>query len=278
MTNTGLIVADTGERVMILTGNESIDGVQQIAVEFPDGSIATADFIKKDPITNLAVISVSSDDLSAASKNSYKTADLGNFYSRSGETVIAIGSPLGYSDSVIYGEVTSTDNTVSVTDGEYDLITTNIQGSSSGNGFLINTDGQVIGMIAQKYATQNSSVITGVPVSLLRHLIEILCNNEEISYIGIHGQTVSETVSKSSGIPSGVYVTQVDANSPALEAGLAAGDIITEMDGRDIVTMKYIHNKIASLNPGDTIPITVQRMGADGYVKFKFELKVGECK
>lgn len=279
VTKNGLIVADTGDRLMILTDNDGLDNVEKIAVEMADDFIVTASFVKRDPITNLAVIAVSKDALDDSAKGSFTVADLGNSYTvRSGDSIIAIGSPLGYSGSVVYGEVTSVDNTVSVTDGEYNLITTNIEGAASGNGFLINTDGRIVGMIFQKYATQNSSVIVGVPISLLKHLTEVLCNNGAISYAGIHGQNVSEAVSKNSGIPTGVYITQIDANSPALAAGLAVGDVITQMDGREIASMRFIHNKIASLSPGDTIPVTVRRQGANGYVKFKFELTIGECK
>lgn len=279
VTKSGLIVADTGDRLMILTDHDGLDGAQQIAVEMPDDTIVQASLVKKDPVTNLAVIAVSEGDLDTQTRSSFAAANLGNSYGvKTGDSVIAIGSPLGYSGSVVYGEVTSVENTVSVTDGEYNLITTNIQGSSSGNGFLINTDGEIIGMIFQKYATQNSSVVTAVPVSLLKQLTEVLCNGGALSYAGIHGRTVSEEVSESSGIPKGVYVTQVDADSPALAAGLAAGDVITEMNGQRTGNMRVVHNQIAALNPGDAIPVTVQRLGAEGYVKFEFELTIGEIK
>lgn len=279
VTKTGLIVADTGDRLMILTDNEGIDGAQKIAVEMPDNTIVGATFIKKDPVMNLAVISVAENDLDEDAKKNCSVADLGNSYGvKSGDSVIAIGSPLGYSGSVVYGEVTSVTNTVSVTDGEYSLITTDIQGSSSGNGFLINTDGQVIGMISQKYATENASVVIAIPVSPLKQLTEALCNNDAIGYAGIVGQTVSAEISRNAGIPAGVYVTEVEADSPALAAGLAVGDVITEMDGQKIGSMRAVHNEIAALKPGTVIPVTVERQGADGYVKFKFELTIGEAK
>lgn len=279
VTRSGLIVADANERLMILTDYDGIDGAQKLAVELPDKSIVSAALVKRDPITNLAVIAVEKSGLNASQKSCCAVANLGDCYNiQIGDSVIAIGSPLGYSDSVVYGEVTSVENAVSVTDGEYNLIITNIMGSSSGNGFLLNTDGEVTGMIFQKYATQNSSAIVGIPGVLLKQLTEKLCNNEPISYMGIKGQTVTESISASSGIPAGVYVTGIDANSPALAAGLAAGDIITSMDGHSITNMRLVHNIIASLKPGDTIPVTVLRKGANRYVKFKFELTVGECK
>lgn len=276
---TGLIVADNGQNLLILTDYGSLTTMKQIAVEMPDGEILKASLVKHDPITDLSVISIPKNTLKGGTGTSFRTADLGNSYQvREGDSVIAIGSPLGYSGSVVYGQVTSIESTVSVTDGEYNLITTDILGSPSGNGFLINTDGQVVGLINQKYATQNASVVTGVPISLLKHLIEVLSNKGALSYAGIHGQEVSAEVSKSSGIPVGVYLTGVDATSPALAAGLQVGDILESVDGLRTTSMKLVHNKLTSLKPGDTVPVTVCRLGADGYVKFDFKLTIGESK
>jgi serine protease Do len=276
---TGLIVADNGQNLLVLTDFASLTTMKQIAAEMPDGEILKASLVKHDPITDLSVISIPKNTLKGGTGASFRIADLGNSYQvREGDSVIAIGSPLGYSGSVVYGQVTSIESTVSVTDGEYNLITTDILGSPSGNGFLINTDGQVVGLINQKYATQNASVVTGVPISLLKHLIEVLSNKGALSYAGIHGQEVSAEVSKSSGIPVGVYLTGVDATSPALAAGLQVGDILESVDGLRTTSMKLVHNKLTSLKPGDTVPVTVCRLGADGYVKFDFKLTIGESK
>ncbi len=278
-TATGLIVADNGKNLLILTDYSSIDGAEQIAVTFSEGTILNGTLVKNDPITNLAVISVADSDLTEAVKSGYSIAVLGNSYQVStGDSVIAIGSPLGYIGSIGYGEVTSTDNTVSVTDGEYSLITTSIQGSSSGNGVLINTDGEVVGIIFQKYSAQNQTNVTGVPISLLKHRIEVLSNNGTLSYAGFKGLTVTEKIAESSGMPEGVYVTAVDADSPALQAGLAVGDVIQGVDGLEITSMKLLHTKLNTFDVGDTVSVTVRRLGADGYKKFEFKLTIGELK
>ncbi len=278
-TQSGLIVADNGQNLLILIDYASIDGAEQIAVTFPDGTILDGSFLKRDPITNLAIIGVSHALITDEVKRSYSIANLGNSYRIStGDSVIAIGSPLGYSGSIGYGEVTSTENTISVIDGEYNLITTTIQGSSTGNGLLINTDGEVIGLIFQRYAIQNNASIVGVPISLLKHLIEVLSNNGTLTYAGFKGQTITHNVAESSGMPEGVYVTSVEADSPALAAGLAVGDIIEEIDGLDTSSMKLLHTKLGTLKVGDIVEVTVRRLGADGYKKFKFKLTVGEVK
>lgn len=278
VTHSGLIVANNGTSYLVLVSSDSIGDAAQIVVTMPDDTIVSASLVKKDPNTGLCVVSIPLETISAATRSSVIVADLGNSYTVSaGDSVIAIGSPLGYSDSVAYGEITSTSNTVSVVDGEYNLLTTDIQGSPEGNGFLINLNGQVVGCIFQKYATLNTSVVTGVPISLLKYLIEELSNNSAISYAGIHGQSVTEEISKSSGMPVGVYVTQVEPDSPALKAGLMAGDIIVEMDSLDVSSMTLVHNKLTSLKPGESVPVRVERAGTGGYVEFNFTLTIGEA-
>ncbi len=276
-TQAGLIVADNGRQLLILTDYALIDGAERIVVTFADGSIYDAAFQKRDPITNLAVITIAAKDISEETRESFTIASLGNSYRIStGDSVIAIGSPLGYSGSIGYGEVTSTGNTISVVDGEYNLITTTIQGSSTGSGLLINTQGEVVGLIFQKYASQNNSVITGVPISLLKHLIELLSNNGTLTYAGFRGETVTENVAASAGLVKGVYVTAVEADSPALAAGLAVGDVIQKFDDIDTTSMKLIHTKLGMLSVGDTVSVTVQRLGADGYKQFEFKMTIGE--
>lgn len=275
----GLIVADNGVGLLILTDYATIDGAGRIMVSFADGSILEASLQKRDPITNLAVISVPLTSIPAATRAGIQTAVLGNSYGvDTGDSVIAIGSPLGYSGSVAYGEVTSLSKRLSVIDGEFELMTTNIQGSGSGSGFLINTDGEVVGWIAQKYATENSSVVTCIPISQLKKRIEVLSNNAPISYAGISGQSVSAEVSARSGLPEGVYITSVEPESPALEAGLSPGDILKTMDGSDVTSMRVVNDRISSHSPGDVISVTVERMGTDGYKTFEFELTIGEKK
>lgn len=277
VTQNGLVVADNGSAYLILVDYTHLMGLKQTVVTLPDGTIAGASVIKTDPVTKLSVLSVPYAGLSKAARQNIRTASLGNSYALSdGDTVIAIGSPLGYSNAVIYGTVTSMDTQVPVTDGTFDLLVTDMRGSSSGNGFLLNTDGEIVGMILQKYATKNSSVVTAVPISMLKSLIETLTNNQPISYLGIHGETVPEAAKKASGIPSGIYITGVDQNSPALKAGISQGDILERFDGVHVESLSEVHSRLESLKAGDEVKVTVRRPGAKGYVQFHFEITVGE--
>lgn len=277
VTQSGLVVADNGSAFLILVDYTHLMGLKQTVVALPDGTIAGASVIKTDPVTKLSVLSVPYGGLSRTVRQSVKTASLGNSYALSdGDTVIAIGSPLGYSNAVIYGTVTSMDTQVPVTDSAFDLLVTDMRGSSSGNGFLLNTDGEIVGMILQKYATRNASVVTAVPISMLKSLIETLTNNQPISYLGIHGETVPAAAQKASGIPAGIYITSVDQNSPALKAGISQGDILERFDGVEVGSMTEVRSRLEGLKAGDEVKVTVMRPGSKGYVQFHFEVTVGE--
>lgn len=275
----GLLVASTDNSMLVLVDYRSLSSAATLMVTFADGTAANGTLVREDPTTELAVLSVPTSSLSSSTLAGCTTAALGNSYSvTAGDGVIAIGSPMGYSNSVAYGEITSTDNLVSVTDGEFSLLTTDMQGSTSGTGVLVNLEGQVVGIVMQKYAASGTSTVTGVAISYLKSLIQTLSNNEAISYMGIRGQDVSASLSGSTGVPEGVYVNSVDAGSPALAAGLAAGDVITDMDGTDITTMRALHNRLVNLKPGDEVTVTVRRKGTDGYKKFEFTITLGELK
>ena len=179
-------------------------------------------------------------EVSAETKADISIAPLGDSYNvKQGEPVLAIGSPMGYSDSVGYGIVTSTTNKVSKVDSEYGLITTDITGSSQGSGVIMNLDGEIIGIIAQSFANEDTkSLITGISISQCKELIQILSGNQGIIYMGITGENITSEISEKKGIPVGVFVEQVEVDSPAMQVGIQNGDVIVEINGETVETVK----------------------------------------
>ena len=167
-------------------------------------------------------------------------------------------------------------DTVEIVDGEYRLITTDMYGGKSGSGILINMDGEVVGIIEQEYASDDHHSITAIPISPLKSLIEKLSNNSALSYIGIHGLDISEKAAEAQDIPSGVYVSSVEEDSPALQAGLQPGDIITSVGLGSSVTLRSLHENIMNRSPGDNVEVTVMRQGSSKYAEFDFVITIGE--
>lgn len=269
----GVIVANNGQELFILTEYRAVDTVDRVMVTFWDNSIVDGRYQKHDPLTGLTIVKVALQDMQDSTREGMLVAELGNSYiTRQGEVVIAIGSPMGYSNSVANGQVTSVTNTKSSVDVEYNLLMTDILGSSSGSGVLVNLDGQIVGIISQQFAgVGDKSVITGLPISQLKNLIEVLSNNGEIPYLGIQGQTVTAEIAKQTGMPRGVYVGMVNMDSPALQAGIQNADILIKFNGEDVENMTIYRETLSKTQVGDTVTLTVMRKGAEGYVEFEFQ-------
>lgn len=275
--SSGLIVADNSVSYLVLTDYDVIDSAEKIAVTLPDGSVVDGSFQKKDPVTDLCVVSIPRDKISSESRRELSVATLGNSYNvNRGDSVLAVGALTGAAGTFACGKVISLDGSVEIVDGEYRLVSTDIYGGKTASGVLINMDGEVVGIIDQEYSGEDRQTVTAIPISLLKSLIEKLSNNSALSYIGIHGLDISEKAAESQKIPSGVYVSSVDADSPALQAGIQPGDIITAVGLGSSVTLRSLHENIMNRSPGDEVEVTVMRQGSSKYAKFDFAITIGE--
>ena len=271
----GLLVAENEQDLFILTEYRVVENVQRIQVTFYDGSVVDAIYQRHDANTGLTVLRVSLADLDESTREGMELAVLGSSYGVSqGELVLALGSPIGYSGSVSGGVITSVTNKVSTLDTEYNLLTTDINGSQDGSGVLINLNGEIVGIIAQSYSSEN--IVTALPISQVKSLIESLSNNEARPYIGIKGQDVTEQISATTGIPKGVLVTSVQADSPAMLAGIKEYDVIAAVGDEKVSTIRQYRDCLDDLSPGQTVSVTAMRRGASGYAEVVFEVSVGE--
>ena len=273
----GLLAADNGQDLFILTEYRVVENVERIQVTFYDGSTVEAIYQRHDANTGLTILKVGLSELEDSTREGIELAPLGSSYGvTQGEPVMAIGSPMGYSDSVAYGVITSVTNKISTLDTEYNLLTTDINGSGEGSGVLINLDGEIIGIIAQSYSTEDKDIITALAVSQIKDLIESLSNDEARPYIGIKGQDVTAQISHRTGIPKGVLVTAVQADSPAMLAGMKEYDVVVKIGEDEISSFRQYRDRLDQLTPGQTVILTAMRRGAEGYAEVEFEVTVGE--
>ena len=112
-------------------------------------------------------------------------------------------------------------------------------------------------------------------ISDLKDALEFLSNGQAVPYIGIQGVTVTEELTASQGIPAGVYVQEVSADSPAMAAGIQSGDVITEVDGTSVTTLSGYNNALMQQETGNEIRVRGQRQGTGGYVDITFRVTVG---
>ncbi|WP_461879517.1 S1C family serine protease [Fusicatenibacter sp.] len=273
----GLIVADNGQDLFILTEYRIVENVERIQVTFWDETMVDATYQRHDPSTGLTIVKVDESKLDEGTRDGLVVAPLGSSYLVSqGDPVVAVGSPVGYSDSIAYGVVTSVTNKISALDNEYNLLTTDILGSTDGSGILVNLDGEIVGIIAQSYSAKGNNVVTGIAISQIKKLIENLSNNVSRAYIGIRGQDVTEELSDKTGIPKGVLISRVADDSPAMMAGMKEYDVIVKLGEHKVETIKQYHEQLGKYSTGDVVTVTAMRKGAEGYAEMTFDVTIGE--
>lgn len=273
----GIIIADNGQELLILTEKKIIVNAEAIHITFIDETEASAYLKKYDGNTGIAVIAVPLNEIPEETMDQISLAALGNSYAiTQGTSVIAIGSPSGANYTILCGTITSSQNTVSTIDTNYTIFTTDIIGSENGSGVLINLDGEVIGLVLQDYSNQsNRNTVTALSISELKQVIEDLSNNRDIPYVGLRISTVTNQIAQEYGIPQGIYIKSVELDSPAMAAGLQEADVITAVNGEEVINVVQYYQRIYERQPEDVITISIKRQSGEGYVDLECNVTVG---
>ncbi|MDE6938461.1 MAG: S1C family serine protease, partial [Lachnospiraceae bacterium] len=272
----GVIVADNGRELLILGKSSVVKGAQKLLVIFNDGSSCPAVLKKSDGNLGLGIFAVNRSEIKDATWAQIETAVLGSSNAVSkGDVAIVIGKPFGYAGAMGFGSIASGKNTLDLADGQYRLINTDIAGSKNGSGFIVNLQGEVIALIDQGTAEEGSTeLVTGYGITDIKTVIEQLSNGKGVPYIGIYGVDVTEEIEEQ-GIPKGLYVKNVDADSPAMAAGIQSGDVIMSVGDVNVQTYTAYHQALTASSVGSEVKITGQRQGADGYVDIEFNVTIG---
>jgi putative serine protease PepD len=260
----------------ILTNNHVIAGAAsggKVEVLFSDGVSAPATIVGRDVLTDLAV-------LKAQLPSGIPPITIGSSTSlQVGDPVIALGAPLGLSGSVTSGIVSALDRTIEVP-AENDasaLLVAAVQTDAAINpgnsgGALVNCDDQLVGIPSAGASVPTStgesaggSIGLGfaIPVnSAVTVADEIIATGRAThSYFGLKTVPVPETAAKEAGVTGGLFVAGVVAGSPAEQAGLQTGDIITSIDGKQATSNIQLQEVTLTKNPGDTVDLEYLRNG-----------------
>ena len=272
----GIIVGSNDTELLICPNNHVVEDASELSVTFIDEQSYTANVKGTDPDNDLAVVSVNLEDISEDTMDQIRIGRTGDSDDmRVGEQVVAIGNALGYGQSVTTGIISAKNRSIEAAADSYgtnvttyeDLIQTDaaINFGNSG-GALLNMNGEVIGINSAK-ASQSGVEGMGysIPIAKAMPILEDLMNRQtrvrlaedEIGYIGINGQSVSRDATMLYGIPQGIYVTYVEEDSPAAQAGLEEGDIITEFDGEQVTSMRDLQYMMQYYAAGETIDVKI---------------------
>ena len=181
-----------------------------------------------------------------------------------GMPVIALGSPLGTGGSISYGMVTSTGTVIDLPDAAYKKITTDIYGSRNATGIVINLKGMVIGIIDNvNTGNDMSNLLTAFGITELKGTIEQMSNDKERAYLGVHGADVPKEAIEDTQIdtPAGTYIREIEIDSPAMDAGIQSGDVVTKVGNTEITTYNELLGILHASKPGDVLKVTLTRQG-----------------
>lgn len=283
----GIIVGQNDTELLVVTNNHVIEDATTLAVTFIDESTAEAAVKGTDSESDLAVIAIPLEDISADTKSQIKAATLGDSDSlKMGQGVIAIGNALGLGQSVTVGHVSALNREVTVDGVTKTVIQTDaaINPGNSG-GALLNSKGEVIGINEAKYADEKvEGVGYAIPISHAKEIIDDLKNRttkveigeEEQGYLGIQIQNIDSSMAKLYGMPEGVYVYKITEDSAAASSELKEKDIITKFDGETVRNYADLTKLLTYYKKGTTVNLTVQRLENGEYVEKEIPITLNE--
>ena len=276
----GIIVGKNDDELLIATNYHVVEGADTLSVAFTDGNAVEASVKGFDEERDLAVVSVSLDDVEDDTMDAVSIANIGSSDDlKVGEQVVAIGNALGYGQSVTTGIVSAknrrmdSDNNT-VTDGSDDssdgvnLIQTDaaINPGNSG-GALLNMEGEVVGINSAKLAsTEVEGMGYAIAISDVTDILQNLMNetsrdkldDSEHGVLGIEGSSVSSEAVQMYGIPAGVFVKKVTEGGAADKAGLKENSVITEFNGKTVSSINQLIEYLSYYEPDEEVELTVQ--------------------
>lgn len=254
----GVIVDTEG---YVVTNNHVIAAANEIRLQLADGRVAPAEVVGADPESDLAILKIGLPDLPVMPLG--RSDDL-----KVGDIVLAIGNPLGLSQTVTQGIVSATGRgQLGVTTFENFIQTDAAINLGNSGGALINARGELVGIntATLSRALQTEGIGFAIPVNLVRGVMQQILEFGRVrrGWLGVRPQDLTTDRARALQFQgaAGVELLEVYPGSAAAKGGLRAGDIITHLDGREVRSMREALNRVAATPPGTTMSIKGWRQG-----------------
>ena len=269
----GVIISRDG---YIVTNNHVVADADNIEVVLYDKRSFKAEIVGRDPNTDIALIKINADDLSAIKiGNSDKV--------RIGEWVLAVGNPFNLTSTVTAGIVSAKARNIQLLGGgtsiESFIQTDAVVNPGNSGGALVNTKGELIGINSAiaSHSGQYEGYSFAVPVSIMQKVVDDIMKFGEVQrgFIGVQIQDVNAEIAKEKGMdrPHGVLVQDVTDGGAAESAGIKKGDVITKVDVREINSSSELQEAVGRHHPGDAIKVTVLRNSKELEIPVKLRTK-----
>ncbi|MDR1055301.1 MAG: Do family serine endopeptidase [Prevotellaceae bacterium] len=274
--SSGVIISADG---YIVTNNHVIDGASEINVTFNDKKTLTAKVIGADKNTDIALIKVDANDLPALTFGNSDNLRLG-------EWVLAVGNPFNLTSTVTAGIVSAKARDINIINSEFRIEsfiqTDAVINPGNSGGALVNLRGELIGIntaIASR-SGQYEGYGFAVPSSIVKKTVEDLMEFGTVqrALLGIRYQEINQEVAKEYGIKKlkGVYIAGVEDNSAAKEAGIQVGDILLNINGKEVTSSSVVQEEVGKSRPGDKMELTLNRDGKMKQITVILRTKAGK--
>jgi serine protease DegQ len=265
----GVIVGTDG---YILTNHHVIEAADDIEVALNDGRQAKAKVVGTDPETDLAVLKIELQNLPAVTFGRLEGVNVGDF-------VLAIGNPFAVGQTVTMGIVSGLGRThLGINTFENFIQTDAAINPGNSGGALVDSNGNLIGINTAIYSRTGGSLGIGfaIPVSLARQVMEEIIQTGSVTrgWIGVEVQDITPELAESFKLPDpkGVLIAGVVRNGPAEKAGIRPGDILREVNGKQVLDSTEMLSVVADAQPGKEADLMLMRNGKS----FSVKLTVGK--
>ncbi|MCD8297873.1 MAG: Do family serine endopeptidase [Prevotella sp.] len=254
----GVIISADG---YIVTNNHVVEGADELTVTLNDNKEYSARIIGTDKTTDLALIKIDATNL--------PTLPIGDSDKlKVGEWVLAVGNPFNLNSTVTAGIVSAKARSLGANGVESFIQTDAAINAGNSGGALVNTEGELVGINAMLYSQTGSYSGYGfaIPTTIMNKVVADLKEYGTVqrALLGVMGSDVNKYVDDQKskgkeidlGTMEGVYVSSVEDNSAASEAGIESGDVITKLDGKDMKKMAEMQEYLTNKRPGDKVTVT----------------------
>jgi len=276
MKTAGVILADNGSQILILSQTLSDKELKNVRITFADGKDYAAKVKMKDNNIGIVICSVDKENLKDETLKQMKIVTLGNsLLAKPGDPIFMIGKSGQDALQVSYGFVASSEEKLEIADGNVELLRVDVAGAAFDEGVLFNQNGEMTGLV-NKSVSDNKMLVTALSISDIKNELERMSNGKGVPYTGIRGVSLPEEV-ETEGLSEGIWVKEIDTDSPAMGAGIQPGDVITQVGETKVSNMDEYRNALLKSSVKDVITVAGLRKGADDdLVEMEFEVVVGK--
>ena len=262
---TGIILADNQLEYLILVNYTDLLAAEAeiLYATFCNAAVSKAEVLAVNEELDLAVVRASHKDFTEEQMQGIRVIAVGDSSKLSpGALVVAVGSPTGRHLSVDAGMVSSVGETVYITDSSVSLIATNMYGYEKGFGILVNSSGEMVGILTRKFAG-DQEILQAYSVNELNPILQYMVNGKQPNYFGVLFEELPAAVLEEASIENGILITEVKEDSPAYRQGFRRGDLITKVGENDIYFASQFFTVLNNYLVDQEVRVTFYRNGRE---------------